>query len=58
MAAEAANELGQSGKAANYVNMIRNRAGLANTTAADQVTIRAAIKQESRIELAMEFERL
>ena len=57
MAAEAANELGQSGKAANYVNMIRNRAGLANTTAADQVTLRAAIKQERRIEFAMEFER-
>lgn len=57
MAAEAANELGQFGKAANYVNMIRNRAGLANTTAADQVTLRAAIKQERRIEFAMEFER-
>ena len=57
IAAEAANELGQSAKAANYVNIIRNRAGLANTTAADQVTLRAAIKQERRIEFAMEFER-
>ena len=57
IAAEAANELGQSAKAANYVNIIRNRAGLANTTAADQVTLRAAIKHERRIEFAMEFER-
>lgn len=57
MAAEAANELGQIGVATSYLNQIRTRAGLANTTAASQSAIRTAIKQERRVEFAMEFER-
>lgn len=57
MAAEAANELGNTATAATYVNMIRNRAGLPNTTALNQVDMRNAIKHERRIEFALEFER-
>ena len=57
MAAEAANEQGQVSTAAMYVNKIRNRAGLGDTTAADQMSMRNAIKQERRVEFAMEFER-
>lgn len=57
MAAEAANELGQTGTAAGYVNQIRNRAGLANTTAAGQADLRDAIKHERRVEFALENER-
>ncbi len=56
-AAEAANELGQVGVAASYLNQIRTRAGLPATTAADQVSLRNAIKHERRVEFAMEFER-
>lgn len=57
IAAEAANELGQTAKAATWVNAIRTRAGLASTTAGDQVSMRNAIKQERRVEFGMEFER-
>lgn len=57
MAAEAANETGAIAKATDYVNQIRNRAGLGNTTATTQVAMRAAIKQERKVELAMEGER-
>ncbi len=57
IAAEAANELGQSANAAMYLNKVRNRAGLPNTTAADMMSMREAIKQERRVEFGMEFER-
>lgn len=57
MAAEAANELGQTSKAIAYLNPIRNRAGLANTTASSQSDVRNAIKKERRIEFALEGER-
>lgn len=62
MAAEAANELGNSGKAAGYVNQIRTRArgtnaGLLPNVSGDQATLRTAIKHERRIELALEGER-
>ena len=57
IAAEAANELGNTAKAEQYINQIRNRAGLANTTASGQANLRNAIKHERRIEFAMEFER-
>lgn len=57
MAAEAANELGQNGVAKGYIDQVRNRAGLSNTTAADQISLRNAVKQERRVEFAMEFER-
>lgn len=52
IAAEAALQSGNAGKATTYLNMIRTRAGLPNVTA----TL-AKIKQERRIEFAMEFER-
>lgn len=62
MAAEAANELGNTSKAASYVNQIRtrargNNAGLLPNVSGDQTTLRAAIKHERRIELALEGER-
>ena len=57
MAAEAANEIGQTSKAATYVNQVRVRAGLSNTTASGQLAMRDAIKHERRVEFGMEFER-
>lgn len=60
MAAEAANEIGgaqNQADAAAWVNMVRTRAGLANIAYVDQVQMRNAIKQERRVEFAMEFER-
>lgn len=62
MAAEAANELGQSATAAGYVNEVRARARGGNNAvlpdvAGDQTTMRAAIKHERRVELALEGER-
>lgn len=57
IAAEAANELGQTATATGYLNKVRIRAGLANTTASNQMDIRNAIKHERRVEFAMEFER-
>ncbi len=52
IAAEAALQSGNAGKATTYLNMIRSRAGLSSITA----TL-AAIKHERRVEFAMEFER-
>lgn len=63
MAAEAANELGQTGAATGYLNQVRARARggnnsvLPDVTSADQSVVRAAIKHERRIEFAMEGER-
>ena len=57
IAAEAANELGQTATATGYLNKVRIRAGLANTTASNQMDIRNAIKHERRVEFAIEFER-
>lgn len=62
MAAEAANELGQPAKALIYLNQIRARARaganvLPDITTTDQGQLRQAIKQERRIEMAMEYER-
>lgn len=60
MAAEAANEVGGASNqndAKEWVNMVRNRAGLADTTFVDQANMRAVIKKERRMEFAMEFER-
>lgn len=37
--------------------MVRTRAGLANTTATTQADLRTAIRQERKVELAMEGER-
>jgi len=55
--AEAANELGNTAKAAESLNKVRNRAGLANTTSSGQSDLRMAIWNERRVELAMEFDR-
>ncbi|ANF52103.1 hypothetical protein A0O34_16960 [Chryseobacterium glaciei] len=55
--AEAANELGNTAVAITDINLVRNRAQLANTTATSQSTLRAAIWQERRVELAMENDR-
>ncbi len=55
--AEAANELGNSSQALASLNIVRRRAGLANSTATDQASIRQAIYKERRAELAMEHDR-
>lgn len=55
--AEAANEQGKVADAQNFLNQVRKRAGLANTTASNQATLRAAILKERRIELAFENKR-
>ncbi|MCC6726918.1 MAG: RagB/SusD family nutrient uptake outer membrane protein [Saprospiraceae bacterium] len=57
MKAEAANEQGNSGDAIAALNQIRNRAGLGNTTASSQSDLREAIRQERRVEMAMEHDR-
>ena len=57
--AEALNELSASGwsAAAPLVNQIRSRVGLAATAATDQATMRLAIENERRLELAFEGHR-
>ncbi len=60
MAAEAANELGGASNGAlaeGWVNEVRSRAGLPDITYTDQVQMRDAIKQERRVEFALEYER-
>lgn len=63
MAAEAANESGQTSLATSLLNQVRERARAGNpailpdVTSSDQATVRDAIKHERRIELAMEGER-
>ncbi len=63
IAAEAANELGNSAEALNYLNQVRERARQGNTEILADVTItkqselRTAIWQERRVELAMEQHR-
>ncbi|WP_299176765.1 RagB/SusD family nutrient uptake outer membrane protein [uncultured Chryseobacterium sp.] len=52
MAAEAALQTGDVTKATTYLNMVRTRAGLANT-----IATLAAIKQERRVEFGLEGER-
>ncbi|MCO6175792.1 RagB/SusD family nutrient uptake outer membrane protein [Flavobacterium sp. NRK F10] len=63
MYAEALNELGQSSAAVDYINVVRSRARGGNSSvlpdisATDQTAVRDAIKQERRVEFAMEGER-
>jgi hypothetical protein len=64
MNAEAANELGDAGKALSSLNMVRARARGANpvtvlppVTATDQASLRTAIYKERQVELAMESDR-
>ncbi|WP_445736292.1 RagB/SusD family nutrient uptake outer membrane protein [Mariniflexile sp.] len=56
MAAEAGNESGLASQSeiVGYINKIRSRAGLLNTTATGQADLRDAIKQERRVEFALE----
>lgn len=55
--AEALNELGQTGDAADLVDQIRERVNLPKTTAASQADMRLAIEKERRLELAFEGHR-
>jgi hypothetical protein len=66
MAAEAANELGNTPDALKYLEEVRGRArkeatnpatALPEVTTTDKAQLRAAIKHERRIELAMEWDR-
>lgn len=62
IAAEAANESGNSSLALSYLEMVRSRARgtsatLPAVTSTDQTTVRNAIKHERRIEFALEGER-
>lgn len=57
MLAEVQNELGNTSGAATTLNLIRTRAGLANTTATTQSDLRAAIDLERRFELVGEGHR-
>lgn len=57
MYAEALNESGQSGPAAQFVNQVRARVRLRPVAAADQVSLRAAIMKERLLELAEEGQR-
>lgn len=57
MLAEAENELGNTDAAKPYLNAIRGRAGLDDTAAGDQVTMRAAIALERQLELIGEGHR-
>ena len=55
--AEALNETGNTSGAITQLNKIRNRAGLANTTATSQTAVKTAILNERRLELAFEGHR-
>jgi starch-binding outer membrane protein, SusD/RagB family len=57
MLAEVENELGNTTAAAINLNLIRTRAGLANTTGTTQADLRAAIDLERRLELVNEGHR-
>lgn len=59
MAAEAGNESGAASpsEVLGYINQIRSRAGLGNINTLDQSSLRDAIKQERRVELALEESR-
>ena len=57
MMAEAKAELGKTAEAATYLNMVRKRAGLGNSTAGSQADLRQAIYRERRVELAFENKR-
>ena len=56
--AEAAVELGDTAEARVSLNTIRNRAGLANTTAITASELKDAIYRERRVEMAMEHDRM
>ncbi len=58
MKAEVENELGNILPAQQALNSIRNRAGLASTTAATTDELRNAIYDERRVEMAFEHDRM
>lgn len=55
--AEALNEQAKTAEAATFMNQVRKRAGLAETTASSQADFRTALMQERRVELAFENKR-
>jgi hypothetical protein len=55
--AEALNEQGKTAEAATFMNQVRKRAGLAETTASTQAAFRTALMKERRLELAFENKR-
>ena len=55
--AEALNEQNKTAEALTYLNQVRTRAGLGNSTAVSQSDVRDAIMQERRVELAFENKR-
>jgi hypothetical protein len=55
--AECLNQQGKSTQAVPYLNQVRRRAGLANTTAASQAALTDVIAHERRVELAFENKR-
>lgn len=55
--AEALNEGGQTGDAEQYLNLVRTRAGLTPLIGLNQATMRQAILDERRVELAFENKR-
>lgn len=57
MYAEALNETGNTSEALTQLNRIRSRAGIENSTADSQATLRSAILDERRLELAFEGQR-
>lgn len=57
MYAECLNETGNTATAVDYLNLVRTRAGLANTTAVTQEEVELAIEQERMLELCFEGHR-
>ena len=55
--AEALNESGNTAEVAQYINRVRNRAGLSNTPASSQAELRLAIEMERRYEFIGEGHR-
>lgn len=55
--AEAMNELTQTSTAIPFLNLVRKRAGLGDTPASTQASLRVAIWKERRVELAFEHDR-
>ncbi len=55
--AEALNELNQTATAIGFLNQVRSRVSLPNTTASAQADMRAAVAKERRLELAFEGHR-
>ena len=57
MLAESLNEEAKPAEALPFLNLVRNRAGLASATSTDQTALRSIIAHERRVELAFENHR-